>query len=356
MPQSSSSNAPATQSDGTSWFKRWFRRSAYAATVTALLGMAMSVSASYYLRGPSVYGSGSGSLLASEPVSAHVAMTQPAELTVMTLNAAHGRANGIHQALLSEESIAENLDRIASVLKDSSPDVVALQEADGPSLWSGRFDHVAYLAHAGGYEHAYRGEHVNGFKLSYGTAMLSRYPLDDNASITFPANPPLFPKGFVVGEVAVPGFGPVTVVSVHLDFARKSVRHEQVERLVEELASRPRPLVVMGDFNCDWDDETTLPMLAERLDLRPFEPDDTTTTFPKLGKRLDWIFVSDEIEFADYHVGASGLSDHQPVIAKLRIRNDYQRESRQGYSHSPGLSSSGSDTHSSPKNPSPQNS
>ena len=78
-------------------------------------------------------------------------------------------------------------------------------------------------------------------------------------------------------------------------------------------------MIVMGDFNCDWDDEATLPTLAEQLHLKVFEPDSTTTTFPKTGKRLDWIFVSGEIEFADYQVGEDGLSDHQPVIARLRV-------------------------------------
>jgi endonuclease/exonuclease/phosphatase family metal-dependent hydrolase len=312
MPQSSSTEAPST-------LKRWFRRSAGAALILALVGAVVSVSVSYYLHGPSVYGPGSGSLQAAEPMFVRFSVSPSVEFTAMTLNAAHGRADGVHQALLSEQSITENLDQIASVLNDLSPEVVALQEADGPSLWSGRFDHVAYLADAGGYGHGHRGEHVSGLKLSYGTAVLSRYPMENKASITFPPSPPLFPKGFVVGEVSVPGVGPVTVASVHLDFARESVRQEQVERMVEELAERPRPLIVMGDFNCDWDDETTLPGLAEQLGLKVYEPEDTTTTFPKLGKRLDWIFVSEEFEFVDYQVNGAELSDHRAVVARLRV-------------------------------------
>ena len=316
MPQSS--ETPSTH-PARATLKRWFRRSACAALILALVGAVISVGASYYLHGPSVYGPGSGSLQAGELGGVRFSVAPSVEFTVMTLNAAHGRADGVHQALLSEERITENLDQIALVLNDLSPEVVALQEADGPSLWSGRFDHVAYLADAGGYEHALRGEHVSGLKLSYGTALLSRYPLENEASITFPPSPPLFPKGFVVGEVEVPGVGPVTVASVHLDFARESVRQEQVERLAEELADRPRPLIVMGDFNCDWDDETTLPGLAEQLGLKVFKPEDTTTTFPKLGKRLDWIFVSDELEFVDYKVIGAELSDHRAVVARLRV-------------------------------------
>lgn len=293
--------------------------------IALVLGAAVQVGVSYYVCGPSVYGAGSGSLHASEPIRSVATADQPVELTVMTLNAAHGRADGHHQALQGKESIIENLDEIAAAVRELAPDVVALQEADGPSIWSGRFDHVAHLAEAAGYEHSYRGEHVSGLKLSYGTALLSRHPLENTASITFPPSPPTLTKGFVVGEISIPGAGPITVAAVHLDFSRKSVRQEQGERLAEELADRPRPMIVMGDFNCDWDDEPTLATLAEKLDLRAFEPDSTTTTFPKLGKRLDWILVSDHVEFIDYQVGEKGLSDHQPVIAKLRI---HQRKNR----------------------------
>jgi endonuclease/exonuclease/phosphatase family metal-dependent hydrolase len=291
----------------------------YALGVVVVLGYVISAGVAYYVRGPSVYGPGSGSLHAAELARVAAPAHHPIELTVMTFNVAHGRADGHNQAFLKKQTIVGNLDKIASAVREVSPDIVALEEADGPSMWSGRFNHVAHLAEAAGYEQAFRGEHVSGLKLSYGTALLSHYPLENRASITFAPSPPTFTKGFVVGEISVPGCGPITVVAVHLDFARESVREEQVKRLVEELAERPRPMIMMGDFNCDWDDEATLPTLAEQLDLRVFEPDSTTTTFPKLGKRLDWIFVSDEIEFVGYEVGEEGLSDHRPVIARLRI-------------------------------------
>lgn len=313
------SNSATAPQGRPSRFKRWLRRAAWTASVTLMVGAVVSVALSYYVRGPSDFIAGSGNLLASEPAYRTTPAAAPVELTVMTLNAAHGRANGFHQAFQSTKRVTENLDHIVEAVRAREPDIVTLQEADGPSIWSGEFDHVAYVAEGSGLAHAFRGEHVSGLKLSYGTALLSRYPLDQCASITFAATPPTFPKGFVVSEAIVPGVGPVTVASVHLDFARQSVRQEQVERLVEELKQRPRPMIVMGDFNCAWDDEPSLPTLAEKLDLKVFEPASTASTFPSTGKRLDWIFVSGQIEFLDYQVGKQGLSDHQPVIAKLRI-------------------------------------
>ena len=306
----------------TSRLHRWFGFLASASVLCAIAIGSIWVGILLLLQGPTVYGSAGGALAASELERSPTRSPAPAEMTVMTLNLAHGRAEKSHQALLSKETITKNLDQVAALLRGAEPDVVALQEADGPSLWSGRFDHVAHLAEKSGLEHHFRGNHVQGLKVAYGTALLSDHPLGDTASITFPPSPPTLTKGVVFGAVQMPGVGPVTVASVHLDFSRKSVRQEQIDRLVEALADRPRPMIVLGDFNCDWDDESTLPDLAEQLGLHAVAPDDETITFPKLRKRLDWILVSDNLELVDYQVSPQPLSDHRAVIARVRVAGD----------------------------------
>jgi endonuclease/exonuclease/phosphatase family metal-dependent hydrolase len=65
---------------------------------------------------------------------------------VATLNLAHGRKDSLNQLLLWTSTIKENLNDIADVLGQHKPHVVALQEADAASFWSGSFDHVEYLA------------------------------------------------------------------------------------------------------------------------------------------------------------------------------------------------------------------
>ena len=86
----------------------------------------------------------------------------PDTLTVMTLNLAHGRSTGFHQLLTSNRRLRDNLEAVAAVMNREGPDVVAVQEADGPSVWSGRFDHVEYVADAAGYPVHLRGDHVLG--------------------------------------------------------------------------------------------------------------------------------------------------------------------------------------------------
>jgi len=243
-------------------------------------------------------------------------------LKVMTLNAAHGRKDGRHQIFQKNTSIKSNLNDIATVLEQGNPDVIALQEADGPSAWSGNFDHVEYLARKAKYIYSVRGEHVKGKKLDYGTALLSNLPLNTPVSITFAPSPPTFSKGAVICSINWPGTDmKIDIVSLHLDFARKSVRRKQIDKLVEKLTQRERPLIIMGDFNCEWKDKkSTLGTLMNTLNLKAYRPEaKDMKTFPKTGKRLDWILISEELEFSTYNVFEDTMSDHLGVVSDLRI-------------------------------------
>jgi endonuclease/exonuclease/phosphatase family metal-dependent hydrolase len=244
-------------------------------------------------------------------------------LRVMTLNIAHGRKNGRHQFFRRTSTIKSNLDDISSVLREKQPDVVALQEADGPSAWSGNFDHVHYIAERSDYAYSVRGEHVKRKNTSYGTALLSSLPLNTPVSVKFPPSPPTFPKGLIISTVTVPGDPPleVDIASVHLDFSRQSVREKQVDEIVDRFQHRESPLILMGDFNCEWKTkESTLQNLAERLDLKAYRPHaGDLVTFPKSSRRLDWILVSPEFEFITYDIVNDIVSDHRGVITDLRV-------------------------------------
>jgi endonuclease/exonuclease/phosphatase family metal-dependent hydrolase len=241
-------------------------------------------------------------------------------LRVLSLNVAHGRADGRHQLLQSSRHRDRTLSRIAAVFERERPDVVGLQEADGPSFWSGGFCHVEALARRSGFAFAAHGAHVERRGLSYGTGLLSRLELEDALACTFDPSLPTPPKGFTVATTRVDDTM-IDVVSVHLDFLRASVRKRQVARMVEVLAPRRRPLVVMGDFNAGWRDETSaVQHLASSLQLVAHAPHDPMHTFPAYGSRLDWILVSRELAFDRHEVLPDVVSDHLPVVADVRLR------------------------------------
>jgi len=248
-------------------------------------------------------------------------------LRVMTLNVAHGRGEAFHQLFQKSDTIVRNLDEVSAMLKREQVDVVALQEADAPSFWSGNFNHVDYLARQASYSSAVNGTHVDGPGLSYGTALLSNSGLRHAESVTFNPDIALTPKGFVVSTVEWPGqpHVQVDVVSLHLDFSSEMTRRAQALELIEFMRGRNRPMVVMGDFNAEWGaSDATVRLIASELALRAYQPDgEGQSTFPYRGKRLDWILVSHGMEFREYRVVSDAVSDHRGVVAELGLGTQF---------------------------------
>lgn len=242
---------------------------------------------------------------------------------VMTINLAHGRGNGFHQAFQSAATTKDNLARVAEFLRANDPHVVALQEADAPSSWSGNFDHVAWLATQADYPWATHGTHAEGMGLEYGTAVLSRLAKIDRGTYTFPGALAATPKGYTQATVRGPGGRALDVVSIHLHPVGRGRREAQLETLAEVFSSRSRPLVIMGDFNTEWEGgRSELAVFAETMGLEAWLPEATDLdTYPRMGRRLDWILISEELEFVESRVHDEVLSDHKAVSAKIRLRD-----------------------------------
>ncbi|MEH6584180.1 MAG: endonuclease/exonuclease/phosphatase family protein [Halioglobus sp.] len=266
----------------------------------------------------------SAELTVSEVSGAPVAPPPSHNLKAITLNLAHGRKDGMNQLLVSTEQIRRNLDEIADFLKSSGADVVALQEADNPSRWSGDFDHVAYLAEKAGFRYFVEAEHAKIWLGNYGTAVLSRWPIKEGMGLTFASTPPTASKGFTLAQIEwlnpEVSESPVTVdiISVHLDFSRKSVRMAQIDDLAEIIKARAGPLIIMGDFNSEWlAEEYMVQATADTSRLHVYKAASENLVTYK-DKRLDWIMLSRRLAFSSYEVSQEMLSDHKAVVADIR--------------------------------------
>lgn len=249
-------------------------------------------------------------------------IVESGEIIVMTLNLAHGRKDGRSQILQKKDSIKTNLEYAAEVINKHNADVVSLQEADAPSVWSGSFNHVEFLTKIAGYPYYIQGEHVKGMKLAYGTAIISKLFLDEPISVTFNIAAPLFTKGFVASTIKMGESGEsVEVVSLHLDFARKSVRTKQAHRLIDTFKKRDNPLIIMGDFNSNMkSNKSVVKLIMKELELKAFRPDDNSIfTFPFTKKRIDWILVSKRFDYIEHKVIPEIVSDHYSIISKIRL-------------------------------------
>ena len=248
-------------------------------------------------------------------------------LSVLTLNLAHGRKDALNQMLQKSSTTRKNLQEVADYFSQSGADLIALQEADSASRWSGQFNHVEFVSSHSPYPCSLHAHHAKKYMYDFGTALLSKVPFSDSVLHTFEPSPPTTNKGFVMGEVLwnpggeLPEPIRVSVISVHLDFSRESVRESQIEEMRKVLPDIAKPVIILGDFNAEWStDESALKSIVEKGNLKVYQPESTQLgTYKERQHRLDWILISNELEFVSYEVPQIVLSDHQPVQASLKL-------------------------------------
>ncbi len=251
-------------------------------------------------------------------------------LVVATLNIAHGRKDARNQMFLNEAQIRANLEELAALMDRAEADIIALQEADAPSWWSGKFNHVEFLSRNTIYPCYVHGVHASNRLYDFGTALISPHPLQDARVHSFTPSWPTTTKGFSLARIPWNPSGTlerermVTFVSVHLDFSRRSVRRAQIEEMIRELGAVEGPMILMGDFNTDWlTRDSSLKFLAENLDLAVYEPHaEGLATYGDEGARLDWILISKDLEFRRYAVYPDIVSDHYAVAAEIEWGNN----------------------------------
>lgn len=241
-------------------------------------------------------------------------------INLVSLNLAHGRKTNVSQILTSKEQIEKNLTLVSQFLVDVDADIVALQEADLPSWWSGDFDHISYIAHRTGHYQSAHTSHVQSWFGQYGTAVLSKHEIYYAEGVTFSPSFPTTRKGFTLIEVKWETTnGPVMldVVSLHMDFLREAVRKQQLQELTNVLIDRGNPLAIMGDFNSA-DIAKRLVSSSIEHHLHTYQAD-TGNLNTYNSKRLDWIILSDDLMFNQFTVSPLVMSDHKAIVANISL-------------------------------------
>ncbi len=237
----------------------------------------------------------------------------------VSLNVVRGTRMPIPNVLVRDSTQRANLEVIGELLRSQDPTVVALQESIHGPLGS----QAALIARHGGFSFFADDASISSGSLRHSASLVSSAPWRDLRSETL-VRGTTREKGWVAATVAVEPFDgrEVRVVSVHLDPLSPHARANQVEHLASQLTSEletePLPLVVMGDFNCDWSEERCVKRFADRLGLKSAPSDGAPTyAFWGLRRHLDWILVSDPLEIRSVRVLPVRVSDHRPVVAEV---------------------------------------
>ncbi len=288
----------------------------------ALISLLISLSLWSCSSNPSIF-SDEPIPLAVQRQEASVRQQSGGLLRIASLNIAHGRGARLNQLLVSSTSISDNLDSIGAYLAQQNVHIAALQEVDSPSWWSGNIDQARHIARKGGFGEWVQLSHASLGIANYGTAILSTAPINKAAGVNFAPSPPTANKGFTVAEiewrVSDDTVVIVDVVSIHMDFSRKSVRQNQLAELDAMLKNRSNPLLLLGDFNSESLAQQLIRDAAQnnrRMHTIHHGNDDLASY---KNKRLDWIIISGDLEFVDYYTEPAVLSDHRAVVATIKL-------------------------------------
>ena len=215
--------------------------------------------------------------------------------------------------------------RIASVLRETAPDVVALQEVVSVENSAHELNQARFIAEELGYHYCV-GENRRHRGGAYGNVILSRLPFEAvrNYDITWRRREP---RGCLRADLRVGG-QLLHLFNVHLGTAYVERRHQGRRLLAEEILRNPElggARVVLGDFN-EWTHGLASRLLGEELesaDVRRHLRRARTYPGPLPILHLDHVYYDRglRLERLSLHRSLAALvaSDHLPLVADFRL-------------------------------------
>jgi endonuclease/exonuclease/phosphatase family metal-dependent hydrolase len=232
-------------------------------------------------------------------------------LRVLTYNIHHGE--GTDGKL--------DLERIAKVINDAKPDLVAVQEVDHKTKRSKGIDQATELAKLTGL-HGKFGKAIDFQNGEYGQVILSKYPIRDFRVLELPNEAGREQRVAISAEVHFGENGPsILFVSTHFDHQRDDLRQKQATTLGEHFGKAKLPVILAGDLNAT-PESKTLEILSKNW--KPANLGRPLLTIPveKPNKQIDFILhrPSDKFRVIDAKVlEESVASDHRPLLAVLEF-------------------------------------
>lgn len=227
---------------------------------------------------------------------------------------------------------ADNLERVAQLVRDSRADIVLLQEVDIGTRRSGNVDQLARLRERTEMHGAF-GRTLDYQGGLYGIAVLSRWPIDSARVTSLPIEPPQLrsgvsyePRGALRAFIAAP-FGTVVVVNTHLDASRADNYRRQEARTIIAIADSLRPaglLLVGGDFNSEPGSAVQEMIGATQLrDAWALCGSGSGFTFPADSgvKRIDYLYLEADAACSSAEVIRTTASDHSPLLIRMNPRS-----------------------------------
>lgn len=245
-------------------------------------------------------------------ISAHAA--DPVRLRVLTYNIHHGA--GVDRKL--------DLNRIAAVIGQTDPDIVALQEVDQGVARSNRVDQPAELARLTGLNVVF-GDNISFGGGKYGNAVLSRFTIVDHVNHRLPNVRNGEQRGVIEATIQVPRLSePIVLFATHLDHRSDDEERLKSARAINVLAAKRtgQSCLLAGDLN-DVAGSRTLNEFTKMW--HPIQ-DKPLLTVPVTtpAKQIDFVLYrpADQWQVVEARVLPEAVaSDHRAVFCVLQLQS-----------------------------------
>jgi endonuclease/exonuclease/phosphatase family metal-dependent hydrolase len=210
-----------------------------------------------------------------------------------------------------------DLDATAQTIESLEPDVVLLQETGRGWFAMGWADQAWWLSQRLDMTLAFGPASRDDL---WGNAILSRTPLFDVDIRKFSSTENLN-RSVVSATVPVEG-GELWVASTHLDNPgdAEEVRMDQTVQLLEHW-NGAEPAVLGGDFNATPDTDVIAAITAAGFVDTSAAADNEETTSEN-GRKIDYIFITPDLETISVSIPDIWTSDHRPIAATVRFARE----------------------------------
>ncbi len=209
------------------------------------------------------------------------------------------------------ELVKENVGAVGRALSEMGAEIVGLQEVDVGTARMNGMDTLAIIAEAGGYPYYGFSKALDLSGGGYGTAILSRYPIESFASFALPRSGDTEPRAYGHAVINVDGVR-IDLINTHTSYECVEARVPQFSVLAELCRNRSR-LILTGDLNTEDEEE-----LAVFENLTTVNPKRFASFYPRR-IAIDHIMLTDAFTCTDAQMPHLEMSDHYPIWADVEL-------------------------------------
>lgn len=210
-----------------------------------------------------------------------------------------------------------NLNNTAEVIKTCDAAIIGLQEVERHSIRTGFQDQIEVLSKKLGMNFAY-GKSINVLNGAYGNGLLSIYPIDEYTVYDLPSFSFSEQRTILRTVVNIEG-NRLAVYNTHLGL-KESERREQLDYILGLIKEETLNYVLMGDMNTKSEKLNMLTIYMKDSAQDSKKQELSTFSEKDVQERIDYIFVSSDVQVTDYDVIISEASDHYPVISEIVLK------------------------------------